>query len=116
MLEVITLMMEKHMLAQVNADLGNPNLPVHFIKNCIHFTPILRSTQEINIQHTYTLPGLHANKFPRGGGKFGVRTKGGGGSLCEVLHPILARGGGDENDTRGGKFPLPAPLNTALPA
>ena len=28
-----------------------------------------------------------------GGGKFGVRTKeGGGGSLCEVLHPTLARG------------------------
>ena len=30
-----------------------------------------------------------------GGGKFGVRTKEGGGqNLYEVLHPILARGGG----------------------
>ena len=48
-----------------------------------------------------------------GGGKFGVPTKeGGGGSLCEVLHPTLARGG--ENDTRGGKCPSPPPLNTAL--
>ena len=38
--------------------------------------------------------GLYAEIFPRGG-KFGVRTKeGGGGSLCEVLHPTLAGGGG----------------------
>ena len=57
--------------------------------------------------------------FSGGGGKFGVRTKeGGGGSLCEVLHPTLA--GGGESDTRGGgggggQMPLPAPLNTALP-
>ena len=28
----------------------------------------------------------------------------GGGGLCEVLHPTLA-GGGGENDTRGGKCP-----------
>ena len=44
------------------------------------------------------LAGLYAEIFPRGG-KFGVRTKrrgggGGGGSLCGVLHPTLARGGG----------------------
>ena len=44
----------------------------------------------------YWLTGLYAEIFPRGGGKFGVWTKEGGGSLCEVLHPTLARGAGRE--------------------
>ena len=43
-----------------------------------------------------------------GGGKFGVRTKEGGGSLCEVLHPTLAGGGG------GANAPPRPTLNTAL--
>ena len=38
--------------------------------------------------------------FAGGGGKFGVRTKEGGRSLYEVLHPILA--GGGATMTRGG--------------
>ena len=52
-------------------------------------------------------------KFCHGGGQiWGMDKRVGGGSLCEVLHPTLARGG--ENDTRGGKCPSPPPLNTAL--
>ena len=54
-------------------------------------------------------------KFFQGGGG-GCGQKRGGGSLCGVLHPTLARGG--ENDTRGGggqmPLPTPHPLNTAL--
>ena len=36
--------------------------------------------------------------FPRGGGGQirGKDKRGGGGSLCEVLHPTLAKGGGRE--------------------
>ena len=51
--------------------------------------------------------GLYAEIFPRGG-KFGVRTKEGGGrGLCEVLHPTLARGGG--RMTQGGANAPPPP-------
>ena len=45
-------------------------------------------------------------KFCQRGANLGYGQKRGGGSLCEVLHPILARGGGGgggENDTRGVK-------------
>ena len=54
-------------------------------------------------------------KFCRGGANLGYGQKRGGapgGSSivsCKVLH---SRGG--ENDTRGGRMPLPPPLNTAL--
>ena len=58
-----------------------------------------------------SLAGLYAEIFPRGA-KFGERTKEGGGSLCEVLHPRggarMTQGGGG-----GGQIPLP-PFNTAL--
>ena len=43
-------------------------------------------------------------EFFQGGANLGYGQKR---SLCEVLHPTLARGGGGENDTRGGKFPSP---------
>ena len=45
--------------------------------------------------------------FFQGGGKFGVRTKEGGGSLCKVLHPTLARRGAKM--TQGGANAPPPP-------
>ena len=46
-------------------------------------------------------------KFCQGEANLGYGQKrGGGGSLCGVLHPTLA---GGENDTRGGKCPSPPP-------
>ena len=71
----------------------------------------------MNIRKWQCLAGLYTcRNFTKGGGKFGVCTKEGGGGEAyyyEVPHPILARGG--ENETRGGQMPPPPPLNTALP-
>ena len=41
------------------------------------------------------------------GGKFGVRTKEGGGSLCEVLHLTLTRGSRMTQGGGGGQRPPP---------
>ena len=63
-------------------------------------------------------------KFFQGGANLGYRQKrgGGGGSLCEVLHPTLARGvritqgGGGGGGANAPPRPSPPPLNTALQA
>ena len=55
----------------------------------------------------YVYQGCIQKCFQRGA-NLGYGQKRGGGSLCGVLHPTLARGG--ENDTRGVKCPSPPPL------
>ena len=56
---------------------------------------------------------MYAEIFPRGGANLGYGQKRGGGrSLCEVLHPILARGVRmTQGGGGGGKCPSPPPLN-----
>ena len=49
-------------------------------------------------------------KFFQGGGKFGVRTKWRGGSLCGMLHPTLARGGGGGGGARMTQGGVQMPL------